>query len=173
MDAPDAPRGFAALAAKAKPSLSSSFKVIGTAFCIALLVVATFLVAIGGVSAWLLSGTDQGVAFGPDRARVVLATQRDLLDAVRKLLARVPLPGRDDPACRALAVQLGALDVHIDNRFDGAHAVIVYHRRGLAETYEDRLVWVPPDTAAAVRDGRLRLGEASEHIDDGWWWVWW
>jgi len=108
-----------------------------------------------------------------ERARQIVVGQRHALQRVLALAERSPRPARDDPACRALATELGALDIRFENRQGGTLAIIAYSRGGLSETYETQLTWASAETAEIVRAGRDRLGESFEYIDDGWWWVFW
>ena len=120
-----------------------------------------------------LSGTNRGTALDQERARRVVADQAQTLARVLALAERSPLPRTDDPECRSLAAELDALDIRFEAMPDGPWVRIVYDRRGIAETYETQLAWVPEESASRIRAGRGRLGESFTYIDRGWWWVFW
>jgi len=139
-------------------------------------ILATLLVGVVGpclLVGYALSGTDRGVTFDVECARRVLAQQRPVLARVRALAARSPPPQSEDPVCRSLASELGALDIRFEACPGGTVARVVYRRFGLPETYEHQLTWTPAATADHVRSGGFRLGEYFEYVDDGWWWVTW
>jgi hypothetical protein len=119
------------------------------------------------------SGTHSGTVIDANRARQIVAEQKEALHRVLALADRSPPPSPDDSACRDLATELGALDIRFEKRQGGPLVIIAYSRGGLPETYETQLTWVSAATAERVRSGRDRLGESFEYIEDGWWWVIW
>lgn len=123
------------------------------------------------IAGWIRS--DHGSEFGPERARRFVRENGPGLAKVMALSARRPLPLPNDAACRELASELGAIEIRFEQRGGASCPVVVFHRWGLGETYEEQLAWVPDDVAADVRASRLRLGEGFEFLADRWWWVWW
>ena len=121
----------------------------------------------------IFSGTQKGTPIDADRARQIVVAQSHALKRVLALAGQSPRPACDDPACRALAIELGALDIRFEDTQGGALVIVTYSRGGIAETYETQLTWAPAATAERVRSGRDRLGESFEYLDQGWWWVFW
>ena len=115
---------------------------------------------------------DEGVPFDRTRARQVVAECGDALSRVKDLRRGGSSPTASDTS-QELADELGALDVRIEDRPGGPWAIVVFHRFGLPEIYEDTLTWLPEAAARQVRAGGYRLGEYREYIDYGWWWVEW
>ena len=121
----------------------------------------------------VFSGTQSGTPIDAGRGRQIVAAQNHVLQRALALAERSPRPARDDPACRALATELGALDIRFEDRQGGALVIVTYSRGGIPETYETQLTWAPAATAERVRAGHDRLGESFEYLDHGWWWVFW
>ena len=112
-----------------------------------------------------------GTAIDPARARQIVVERHQVLERVLDLAKRSPLPTSEDPACKALATELGALDLQFEKSDEGTWVRIAYSRGGFPETYETQLAWVPDATAARVNARRLRLGEDFQYLEQGWWWV--
>lgn len=138
-----------------------------------LLLIGTLLLKPGialAIVYWVASsGTDIDVP----RAREIVARQKEVLQNVLELAQQSLRPEGNAPAFRALAAELGALDIRFEDLQGGSLVLITFSRGGVAETYETQLTWAPTEIAERVRAGRYRLGEYFEYIDAGWWWVFW
>ena len=115
----------------------------------------------------------RGTPIDASRARQIVLERSHVLRRVVALAERLPLPTSADPACRALATELGALDIRIEDGVEGPWVIVAFSRSGVAETYETQLTWVPESAAERVRTGGARLGEEFEYLGGGWWWVFW